>query len=192
MAKKTSAQGFWTTLPGVLTGGAALLTAVTGLIVGLYQYGVLGSREHQAGKPPMSASVTPATDSDASKPPPGGLADRPTAGRNQQADQPAAYLITAKNGTTTAVFAHNFRQIREWNDSLHLLSGQNVAFDRIKALEVVRDYEDRASIRISLLDGKVIEDAVASGSSILGFAGENDLGAFDIRMEQLRRIDFQR
>jgi hypothetical protein len=42
-------QSFWTTLPGVLTGIAALLTAVTGLLVVMYPHGFWGSEGWVAG-----------------------------------------------------------------------------------------------------------------------------------------------
>src|SRR6266403_256217 len=44
MAEEEKKAGFWATLPGILTGVAAVMTAVGGLILGLYQYGVLGSK----------------------------------------------------------------------------------------------------------------------------------------------------
>src|SRR5882762_7884298 len=44
MAEEEKKAGFWATLPGILTGVAAVMTAVGGLILGLYQNGVLGSK----------------------------------------------------------------------------------------------------------------------------------------------------
>lgn len=35
--------GFWQTLPGILTAVAAVMTAVTGLIIGLAQAGIIGA-----------------------------------------------------------------------------------------------------------------------------------------------------
>jgi len=192
VVKATKEQGFWTTLPGVLTGGAALLTAITGLIVGLYQYGVLGSRHGQTGDPRPSTMAAQASEPNGAKPPVESLPQPPAAIVGQQKTQEATVAITAKDGTTTTVMADSLRQMREWDQSLHLLSGRNVAFAKIKAIEVLRDYEDQAKIQITLLDGSVMEDAVALGSSTLGFHGETDLGGFDIRMEQLQRIVFRR
>ena len=50
--EKTSA--FWTTLPGILTGIAAIVTAITGVTLGLLQYGVFGSKQGEHGKPATS------------------------------------------------------------------------------------------------------------------------------------------
>lgn len=38
-------HGWWSTLPGILTAAAAVLTAVTGLVVALNQAGVIGGRD---------------------------------------------------------------------------------------------------------------------------------------------------
>jgi hypothetical protein len=47
--EKTSA--FWTTLPGILTGIAAIVTAITGVTLGLLQYGVFGSKQARREDP---------------------------------------------------------------------------------------------------------------------------------------------
>src|SRR5258705_13706889 len=45
LAEPEKKQNFWTTLPGVLTGIAAVLTAVTGLLVVMYPHGFAGSKD---------------------------------------------------------------------------------------------------------------------------------------------------
>ena len=192
MAERGKKPGFWTTLPGILTGVAALLTAITGLILGLYQYGALGSKAGSAGRPAAADPPTTATAPEASKPGGGSAMSPPAAAPAQSKTAEATVLLTARDGTATPVFADSLRQIREWDKSLHLLNGQNVAFDKIRTIEVASVYEQQAKVRITLIDGRVIEGFVGSGSSTLGFHGENDLGLFDIRMEQLQRIDFRR
>lgn len=192
MPRKEKLQGFWTTLPGILTGGAALLTAVTGLIVGLYQYGAFGSKSTSPGEPAKAETPSLGTAPTASQPPVEAAPQPAATGSRPQPTPEATVAITANDGTTTNVLADSFRQIAQYDQSLHLLSGQAVAFAKIKAIEVVRHYEDKARIQITLLDGRVLEDALASGSSIMGFHGESDLGTIDIRMEQLPRIVFRR
>ena len=41
-------QSFWTTIPGILTGAAAVITAIGGLLLTLSQTGVLGSKNRDA------------------------------------------------------------------------------------------------------------------------------------------------
>ncbi|MGA9522148.1 MAG: hypothetical protein WBV82_11820 [Myxococcaceae bacterium] len=52
---------WWTTLPGLLTATAAVLTAVTGLLIGLSQVGLLGTSEPDAPQAPHSAELEPAS-----------------------------------------------------------------------------------------------------------------------------------
>ncbi len=191
MASRKKEPGFWSTLPGVLTGAAALLTAVTGLVVGLYQYGALGS--DSGGKQAAADPVTPAGAAEVSRAP---EAARPLEGSQSAGtstpDGRATATITARDGAATPVFADSLRQTAQYDNSLHLLNGQTVGFDRIRTIDVTNTYEDQAKVRITLADGRVIEGAVASGSSTDGFHGENDLGVVDVRMDQLRRVDFGR
>ena len=52
MTEPEHRQSFWTTVPGILTGLAALITAVTGLVVGLSRTDGFRS---EPGEPPGAA-----------------------------------------------------------------------------------------------------------------------------------------
>jgi hypothetical protein len=54
--------GWWTTLPGLLTAAAALLTAVTGLAVALNQMGVVGEPSEPGSATVSTSSETPTPD----------------------------------------------------------------------------------------------------------------------------------
>lgn len=43
MADAGNSKSFWTTLPGILTGIAGVIIAISGLIGGLYAGGILGN-----------------------------------------------------------------------------------------------------------------------------------------------------
>ena len=60
--KKSTSQSWWLTLPGLLTGVAAVITAVTGLVIGLHQIGALSSTEQASPEKP-EAAVTAQNDS---------------------------------------------------------------------------------------------------------------------------------
>ncbi len=147
-------SGFWTTLPGILTGAAALVTAIGGLTLGLYQYGVLGAKQGQTGKTLTSAtsSQRPSTEAPNGQPQ---QANPVSPATERGADQPTI-VVTARDGTVTTVFAHNFRQMAQYDAQLHLLSGQAIAFDHIRSLEVARHFSDHAQVKISLADDKVV------------------------------------
>ena len=193
MANRKKEPGFWSTLPGILTGVAAVLTAVTGLVVGIYQYSAPGSKPDSAGRPAAGDPLTPAGAAEVSRPAEAAhpAEASPSAGASSEGGR-ATVTITSRDGAATPVFADSLRQIREWDKSLHLLNGQTVVFDRIKTIEVTNVYEDQAKVRITLVDGRAIEGSVASGSSTFGFHGENDLGVLDVPMDQLKRIEFRK
>ena len=92
----------------------------------------------------------------------------------------------------TTLFADGFRQMAQYDNQLHLLSGQAVAFDKIASIDVVKHYSEHAQVLITLVDNQMIDASLGAGSSIYGFGGENDLGAFAITVDRLKRIAFQR
>jgi hypothetical protein len=49
--------GFWTTLPGVLTGAATLVAAVTAMVAGLHAAGVINAGDEQVALPPDTAGA---------------------------------------------------------------------------------------------------------------------------------------
>jgi hypothetical protein len=188
--RKANTSGFWTTLPGVLTGVAAIVTAITGLTLGLLQYGVIGSKQAERVKPTTSAPAAqgPGTVAPGAQVP---LAT-PAAKPSQTTGQRATVVITASDGTTTTLFAENFRQTAHYDAQLHLRSGQAVAFDKIKSIDVVKLHAEHADIRIALVDDSVIDASLGAGSSIHGFGGESELGTFGITVDRVKRVVFRR
>jgi hypothetical protein len=83
MAEKVDKAGsWWLTLPGLLTGAAAVVTAVTGLLLGLHQVGWIGADDASGSKgttpPPVAVGTPPAAD-----------ATTPSATANAGVDMPA-------------------------------------------------------------------------------------------------------
>ncbi|MDP8929854.1 MAG: hypothetical protein M3O70_15105 [Actinomycetota bacterium] len=52
--REAQGGGFWTTLPGILTASAALITALTGLLLGLGQLGFFENDDGSPDKPKQS------------------------------------------------------------------------------------------------------------------------------------------
>jgi len=190
VAEKSRKAEFWTTLPGLLTGAGALITAIAGLILGLYQYGVLGSKQAMPGKPEAAAATGPGAEPSAPREAGGAAANPPAAAAGEQGSQQAMVTITAADGTVTPVFADSLREIRQVDKNLHLLSGQSVAFDRIRRIEVVAVYENSAKVRVILTNNQILDASLPAGSSTLGFHSENELGVYEIRMENLKQVAF--
>ena len=83
-------------------------------------------------------------------------------------------------------------QHRQTGRALPLLSGQGIPFDRIKTIAVTRIESDRALVDVTLTSGAVQRGAISSGLSPYAFTGVNDVGDFDIRVDRLARIAFER
>jgi hypothetical protein len=127
--------GFWTSLPGILTGVAALVTAIGGLTLGLYQSGVLGAKHDHAV--PSTTSGT-ASEKATTEPSSDQLEHvKPNPVPSNRGEDQATFAVTARDGTVTTVFGNSFRQMAQYDAQLHLLSGQAIAFDKIRSIEVV-------------------------------------------------------
>ncbi len=200
MAEQQSRHAFWTTLPGILTGIAALVTAITGLVVGLSQYGGFRSGPDESGRstggsaatevsrpaPAVTERARPApAATEGARPAPPAAEERP--GPPATADAEAT--IRARDGKVTTVYADSL-QHRQTSRELYLLSGQRISFDRIRTIEITRQESDRARVRITLRNGAVHEDAINAGLFPYGFSGTNDLGAFEISVSDLDQITF--
>jgi hypothetical protein len=62
MRDERDQHSFWTTLPGILTGVAAVITAVDGLIGGLYAAGIIGNEPNSpTPEPPVTITTPPDT-----------------------------------------------------------------------------------------------------------------------------------
>lgn len=183
MPEEQKKQGFWTTLPGILTGAAALITASAGLILGLYQYGVFGSKQGTANKSTEALRTTQALapETQSNREPP---ASEP----NQQGKQEKAVVITAADGTVTTLYADSFR-LYSGGDHLSFHSGQSIPLNRIKTIDVIRvDSEMEVKVRTTLADGRLVEGSIGPD----WVKGSNDLGSFELSVAKLKRIAFPR
>jgi len=179
-------SGFWTSLPGILTGVAALITAVGGLTLGLYQSGGLGAKHGDAGSATRSGISSEKASTEAASGQP-----KADPARSNQVESRPSVVVTARDGSETTLFADNFHQTAQYDTQLHLLSGQAIAFDNIRSIEISKSFSDHAQVNITLVDGRTIEGSLGAGSSIYGFGGENELGNFSITVDHLKRIVFR-
>jgi serine/threonine-protein kinase len=196
-------HSWWQTLPGILTATAGLLTAVTGLYIAISQ-----NSGDDAGTTDPRA-VTEAFESRqrerASRPPAGG-----TAAENKAGLPPAApdgggagamkpwaeseAALTMRDGSQNTVRAESLSNCISVHHSITLATGQEVAFERMRALEVAKSdasstVKPRATVVVTLLDGRTLNGTIDAGC---GWFGYNDIGRLDFNVDQLRRVDFQR
>ncbi len=198
MAGDGDRQNFWTTVPGILTGIAAVLTAVTGLVIGLRSGTADTAREPSSQTTPAAPSgeASPAPSAGEGSGPAGSQSGTPaaTAAAPEAASTPKpepTVIITATDGAVTTVYARSFGH-RQHGANLPLLSGQVIPFDRIKSVEVTRHLSGQADVTVTLINGTVHNGAMQEGLYPFGFYGENDLGTFGIGIANVARFSFER
>ena len=175
-------QNFWTTMPGILTGVAALLTAATGLWVAIGPREKPSANEHPA---PVSAPLQ--SSAPGSAPP----------ASTQQSSPSTAVAPTAAKGTVTVTsragdvtnlsaktFIHNFTE-----KAIELTSGQTIAFEKINAIDFldVHAEERTVDVKVTLVDGRTVSGAMKKDYA---FNGESDLGPFHITVQDVKQIVF--
>jgi hypothetical protein len=177
LAEAEKKKGFWTTLPGILTGVAALLTALTGLLVVMYPHGVGESKESPGTA--VGAGV------ESPKPATEGRSSAPAAGATQGKQKPTV-LVVGKDGTETRVFRNSFRDSYS-GEAIQLKNGQSIPFDKVKSIDFLDVHEYERDLRVTLTDGRVVEGAIMSGEQI---TGDTDIGPFSISVKSLKQIVF--
>jgi hypothetical protein len=101
MAEDQKSQGWWQTVPGILTATAGIITAIAGLIVALHQAGVFATAPRQGPPPPSSTT----TASPPTSPPAGtGTGASPTSPTGSATTYPRALAAGAEVRVGGAVY----------------------------------------------------------------------------------------
>ena len=179
---------WWTTLPGILTATAAIITAVTGLVAILAQNGVLGekSKNFITGQSAVVNKVTvppqaslPATSKEGIE-----------TGVSEMRLMPKPFtgaLLTMSDGSIIKLRD----DIREWCGSgavLRTVQGQTINMDLMKRFDVVNWYSQKGTVKITLSNGEVF-DATINACSM---RGQNDLGGVTADFDKIRSVEFLR
>jgi hypothetical protein len=179
LAEPEKKQNFWTTLPGVLTGVAALLTAATGLLVVLYPHGFAGSKDdHPVAVSPQNAAATA----------PDAMGETSTHASAMPRQQKRTVLVVGKDGTETRVFLNSFRDSYS-GEAIQLKNGQSIPFDKIRSIDFLQTNDYEQDVRVTLTDGRALEGTIMSGEQM---TGDTDIGPFSISVKSLKRILFER
>jgi len=165
----------------MLTGIAALLTAVTGLFVVMHPRGSAGGKESPAAGVSSGAEMPRATPAVG-----GGSSGSPVPAPQQR--QKVTVLVVGKDGAETRVFLNGFKDSYT-DEAIGLKSGQSIPFDKIRSIDFLEVHEYQRDVKVTLTDGRVLEGAIQSGEQ---FRGETDIGPFAISVLNLKRIVFER
>jgi hypothetical protein len=183
LAESENKPNFWTTIPGLLTGVAAVLTAVTGFLVVVHPHGFDGPKD---GSQAAVSSNNVARD--AAKTSPNAVGETPTSGSAMPRQQKPTALVLGKDGTETRVFLNTFRDSYS-GETIQLKNGQSIPFEKIKSVDFLDVHEYEEDVRVTLTDGRALEGTIMSGERI---TGDTDVGAFSISVKSLKRISFER
>ncbi len=192
---KSTKPSFWTTLPGILTGLAALITAMTGLLIGLHQNNPAGkndasskaadSRPAQGPSNANSASTAPGAQPIQHQPvPEAGVAV-------QQKPAEVMARIESRNGNTTEIRERSVRLLMD--RYVPLDGGQKVPFEQLRSIEFL-EFSDRSDVkvRLTLLNNSTINGFMRACVSGCDIVGENQLGSFVLPVRETKSVTFQR
>ncbi len=182
MTDQPSSQSWWQTLPGMLTAAAAILTAITGLLATLFQYGIIGrndAKDVRAGDPSKISSSSNTSSDRSGNPAPWSK---------------SSVVMTLRDGAVTTLRAETLSNCISVNHELTLESGQDIPFEKLKSFAVLKvdpigAPNAKATLDITLLDGRTLQDTVGAGCDIFGY---NDLGRFNTTFQQLKQVEFKR
>jgi hypothetical protein len=192
LAEPEKKQNFWTTMPGMLTGIATVLTAVTGLLVAVYPHGLAGSKDGAAVISPkdpagavQSASPTVQEASPGAQSAAG--AGSASASVMPKQNQPTVLLIR-KDGTETRGFLHGFQDSQSLQ-TIALKDGQSIPFDKIKSVDFTQTLGSDQGVKVTLMDGRILEGDILAGEQL---TGNTDIGPFSISVVTLKQVLFER
>ena len=192
MADQGRGPGWWQTLPGIVTAIATLVTAVGGLLVILAQTGMIGGTgaSREPDTTPRVAADARGSGPASSGAPRAGVSSPPHT--EDAALKPWAQsdvVVTRRDGRTTIVRADTFSNCLTGIQTLTLAGGQMVAFDLMRAIDVVESNPISATVVITLLDGRTVEDRTAANCDLFGY---NTLGRFSVLFTDVKRVEFLR
>ncbi len=194
-AKPAGGGSWWSTIPGILTATAAVITAVTGLTAILVQNGVIGARKADVAveKPVSSpAASLPATAErvdamkQAAAPRAGDSIASGIASTRLEAVPFTGAVVTLRDRSTIKV-----RDMREWchaNAALVTTNGQTIEWERLKRFDVVDGSDGPWTVRVAFNNGETMEARVKPCS----LRGANDLGEVSIEFANVRAVEFVR
>lgn len=189
LAETDKKQSFWTTLPGILTGFAALLTAVTGSLVALYPHGCSGSQDNAAvsrGDAPMTPT-NPHTQGTARETPSPTTEGKITATPKTHPKQQATVRVISRAGEVKELFRRSLRY--NGLEEIDLTDGQTIPFEKISLIDFLIVMGDKTDVRVTLTDGRTLEGSLWTGNL---FDGVTDVGPFSTPVGKLKQIVIER
>lgn len=173
-------KSWWTTMPGLLTALAAIITAVGGLVATLGQAGVLGGKPASLAASSSPGHVEPAV-------PVAARPAEPSTRPQSAADPPSPAAIKAVRVTTKTGDVVALRPTATiLGATIPLKTGQEVPFDRLERIDFTQPWD--GTLKLALVGGASMDGAVEN----LPLSGSNELGGYLKMLSEIRRIEFDR
>src|SRR5262249_12880270 len=150
-------------------------TALTGLLIGLHQAGIIGTTAPQsASTPAVSATKAAATHVDA----------QPSVSKEQISPEPMAEIRPL--GGSLTVVAERYLKL-DVQPYIKLESGQKIPFEKLKSIELLDVSESRAQVRLTLQDGSRFS-GFSEACSYCDLEGVNQLGKYVIAFRKVKTV----
>ena len=191
MAEEQNKPNFWTTLPGILTGLAALLTALGGLFLALHQSASNVSPKDQATPPTIAPQSTEAIRRAQPSTPSSAPATSVTSAHDSQPVHKGNAVITENDGSTVTLDDDSLTWLG--GKEITFKSGQSIPFNKIQSIKVVDVDETTTSLQVILTNGQTLNESVDGGKTDFGthFVGKNEVGPVSIRIGIVNQVVFE-
>ena len=178
-------SSWWTTLPGILTAIATVITAVSSLLAALSQSGVFGERN----KAFVSQKIDDIRGVASTTSGPAPIAATPTLGTYDQAAPIGGAVVTLRDGTVVRLRA-DITESCQGGPTLKTTAGQRIEMPRIRRLDL-SDWsadQQRGSAHIVLDDGGALDVEIAGCALV----GTSDQGPYRGPFQDIRSVEFVR
>jgi hypothetical protein len=187
----TTEKGFWQTVPGLITAIAALITALAGVVGLLVQNDVIGwgSDGRTSATTPAVADTLGGGDSDQA--PSGVTTTQPAVTSTLIPWDKATATLVRKDGSSATVKAPTVGLACD-TQNLKFKNGQRISLQLVRSIQFDTIYTENASADgvVTLLDGRQLTDPIHTWNCPV--TGTNELGSLEVKLEDIKRIDFHR
>ena len=177
-------KSFWHTATGMITAVAALITAIGGVLAVLVQNDVIGGESNGGTRVVADSPVVSGTDQP--------VAEAATTKASSHVPWlKAKATLVRKDGSSATVKAATVGLACS-TQTLQFENGQRISLELVRSIQFDAIYLENSSADgvVTLLDGQTLTDPIHTWNCPV--TGANELGPVDIKLHDIKRIEFQR
>ena len=186
IAMAETGKSFWQTAAGVITAVAALITALGGVLAVLVQNDMIGGASDGGRR--VLAGTPAGGDGDAA-------VSRVTAARPKEASPipwaRATAALVRKDGSSATVKAPTVG-LACATEALVFENGQRISLELVRSIRFDAVYFENSGADgvVTLLDGRELTDPIHTWNCPV--TGANELGSVEIKLQDIKRVEFHR